>query len=152
MINAGAGLRVTQTIAPWTDTPGLPPTGINVKSFPTSDPIAGTCFVNMQINWAPVPGSTGYTVYVEGGPTTPRIPLTTFSFNYRDGQMKLSDLGKAVVLAPISDYASRPEFQRGFSVRVAASFSDRPDGMSAPVPYSFSTFPCSDGRNFPSDP
>ena len=152
MINASAGLRVTQTIAPWTDTPGLPPTGINVKSFPTSDPVAGSCFVNMQINWAPVPGSTGYTVYVEGGPTSPRIPLTTFSFNYREGQMALSDLGKAVVLGPISDYASSPQFTRGVSVKVAASFGDRPDGMSAPVPYSFSTFPCSDGRNFPSDP
>ena len=91
-------------------------------------------------------------MYVEGGPTSARIPLTTFSFNYREGQMKLSDLGKAAILAPISNYANAPEFTRGVSVKVAASFADRPDGVSAPVPYSFSTFPCADGRNFPSDP
>jgi len=151
-IDASTGLRVTATIAPWTSTPGPAPAGIKVQAFPNSDVIKNTCSVSIAVTWAPVPGATGYTVYGESGPISSRIPLTSFSFFYRQAAMKLSDLFLGAVAGVVSDYANSPQFKRGVQIRVAASFVDRPDGLSAAVPYTFSTYPCWDGRNFPSDP
>jgi hypothetical protein len=141
VIDAGSGLRVSATVAAWTSTPGPPPTGILLQAIQASNVINGTCSVSIKVTWAPAPGATGYTVYNESGAISGRIPLTTFSFFYRQADMRLSDLGKAAVLAPISDYANSPEFTRGVQVKVAASFADRPDGLSAPVPLTFSIFP-----------
>jgi len=31
------------------------------------------------------------------------------------------------------------------NIKVVAAFTDRPDGVSGVVPYSFSTYPCWDG-------
>jgi hypothetical protein len=138
--------------------PGPPPTGIRLQAFQNSDPIAGTCNVNIAVNWAPVPGAIGYTVYGDNGPISTRIPLTTFSFFYRQNDMRLSDLLKGGTLSALyavtgsGDYANEPQFRRGVQVKVAASFADKSDGVSAFVPLAFTIYPCSDGRNFPSDP
>jgi len=149
-INASTGLRVTATLAPWTSTPGPPPTGILVQAFPSSDPIANSCSVRININWAPVPGTTGYTVYNDNAAISARIPLTNFSFSYKEGALRLSDLARGVLLQGItaiggSDYVNGPLFKRGVNIKVVAAFTDRPDGVSGVVPYSFSTYPCWDG-------
>jgi hypothetical protein len=151
-LDMSAGLGVSATAAPWSNTPGPPPTGILLQAIHASNVIDATCSVTIKVTWAPVPGATGYVVYNESGPFGSALPFTTFSFNYRNESMRLSDLGKAAVLAPISDYANAPEFRRGVQIKVAAIFPDRADGVSAFVPLAFSTFPCWDGRNFPSDP
>jgi hypothetical protein len=169
MANTPAG-NLTWLIAPYWDTPegraidvstalrvGPAPSRITVKGFPSSDPIANTCSVNIVVTWVPVPGATGYTVYNDGKPIGARIPLTTFSFFYRQADMKLSDLVAGALLSALyeaaqSKYANQPQFTRGVNIQVAASFADRPDGVSAADPFTFSIFPCSDGRNFPSDP
>jgi hypothetical protein len=150
--DVSTGLRVTANVAPWSSTPGPPPTGIVLQAIQASNVINATCSVTIKVTWAPVPGATGYVVHNESGPLGSPSPFTTFSFNYRQENMRLSDLGKAAVLAPISDYANAPQFRRGVQVKVAAIFPDRADGVSAFVPLTFSTFPCWDGRNFPSDP
>ena len=146
VINASTGLRVTQTIAPWTSTPGPAPAGIKALAFPDSNPITNSCSVRIDVNWAPVPGTTGYTVYNDGAAISPRIPLTTLSFFYKQGGLRLSDLVQGALLSALgSDYTNGPRFKRGVNITVISSFGDRPDGVSAVVPYTFSTYPCWDG-------
>jgi hypothetical protein len=155
-LDTSTGLRVAATIAPWTNTPGLPPTGIRVQPAINHDIIAKTCTVSILVTWAAVPGATGYTVY-DGTVPLVTMPLTTYPYIYRQGQTKLTDVVEGAMLSALyeafqSQYANQPQFRRGVSIRVAAHFTDRPDGVSAPVPSTFSIFPCSDGRRFPSDP
>lgn len=73
------------------------------------------------------------------------------TYSNQQTHTQLSDLGKAAVLGPISNYANSPEFTRWVQIAVAASFAVRPDGMSAAKAFTFSTFPCGDSRVFASD-
>ena len=156
--DVSTGLRVNVTVAPWSIGPA--PTNVKVQSSTGFDIIKNTCAVNIAVAWAPVPGATGYTVFADGKPIGTRIPLNSFSYFYRQADMKLSDLVTGTVLSAIyaaleSQYANQPQFKRGVQIQVAASFANpatQGDGVSAFVPYTFSTFPCSDGRNFSSDP
>jgi hypothetical protein len=156
--DASTGLRVTVTVAPWSIGPA--PTNIKVQSSTGFDVIKNTCQVNIAVAWSPVPGAIGYTVLADGKPIGTRIPLNSFSYSYRQADMKLSDLVGGAFLSAIyaaleSQYSNQPQFTRRVSLQVAASFANpenQGDGVSASVLYSFTTFPCSDGRNFPSDP
>jgi hypothetical protein len=126
--------------------PGPAPLGIKALAFPNSDPITNSCSVRIDVNWAPVPGATGYTVYNENAALGSRIPLTTLSFFYKQGGLQLSDLVQGALLSALgSDYTNGPRFKRGVNIQVGASFGDRPDSMSEVVPYTFSTYPCWDG-------
>jgi hypothetical protein len=148
----GSGLRVTETIPPppprppppKTGPPGPPPTGINVKAFPTSDPFRDLCDVSFVVTWAPVPGATGYTVYSDDGGSG-LIPFTTFTFR-SSIPWRNADLARGAVDA---NYRNKPEFTSTMNVKVASSFPDKPDGMSAAVPLTFSTYPCMNPRNPP---
>ena len=155
-LDTSTGLRVSATIAPWTNTPGQPPTGVRVQPAINHDIVAGTCQVSILVTWSPVPGATAYTVS-DGTVPLVTMPLTTYPYIYRKDRMKLTDVVSSSMLAALyeafqSQYSNQPQFRRGVSISVAAHFPDRPAGVSAPVPSAFSIFPCSDGRNFPSDP
>ena len=155
-LDTSTGLRVSAAIAPWTNTPGQPPTGVRVQPAINHDILAKTCTVSILVTWAAVPGATGYTVY-DGTVPLITMPLTTYPYIYRKGQTKLTDVVEGAMLSALyeafqSQYSNQPQFRRGVSISVAAHFTDRPAGVSAPVPSAFSIFPCSDGRRFPSDP
>jgi hypothetical protein len=155
-LDTSTGLRVSATIAPWTNTPGQPPTGVRVQPAINHDIVAGTCQVSILVTWSPVPGATAYTVS-DGTVPLVTMPLTTYPYIYRKDRMKLTDVVSSSMLAALyeafqSQYSNQPQFRRGVSITVTAHFPDRPPGVSAPVPSAFSIFPCSDGRNFPSDP
>jgi hypothetical protein len=169
LANTPAG-DLTWRIAPYWDTPegrmidvdtalrvGPAPSRIRVQSFPSFDIVNNTCSVNIIVTWVPVGGATGYTVLSDGKPLGARIPLTTFSFFYRQADMRLSDLVGGALLSALyeaaqSKYSSQPQFSRGLNIQVAASVAGSPDSVSAADPYGFSIFPCVDGRNFPGDP
>jgi hypothetical protein len=155
-LDTSTGLRVAATIAPWTNTPGQPPTGIRVQPAINHDIVASKCQVSILVTWSPVPGATGYTVY-DGTVPLVTMPLTTYPYIYRPERMRLTDVVSSAMLSALyeafqSQYANQPQFSRRVSIKVAAHFTDRPDGVSAPVLSAFSIFPCADGRNFPSDP
>jgi len=91
-----------------------------------------------------VPGAIAYTVYSDDV-TSERMPFTTFTFS-SSIPWRNADLARGTVDA---NYRNQPAFTGKIEVKVGATFPDKPDGVSAAVPLTFSTYPCMNPRNPP---